>query len=207
VRGQDRRRRDLARLPWALPGCLVVGLMVLAGCSTQIENGYVESPDGRLSFRHPIAWQDVGLESSGSEWVAGVDASTDPSTGNRTRFLLEEPFVVAEVYPLTAELRDVVSLSSLVRLAMADHSEVLDADESAVRILSDEDYLDDQGFQGHLIRFEIDVEGGTAVEEHFAVFDPERRHVQRIRVACSAACFESNSDDIESLFDSVRLRP
>lgn len=185
----------------------MVGLVALAACGTELDNGYVESPDGRLSFRHPIAWQDVGLESSGAEWVAGVDASTDPSKGNSTRFLLDQPFVVAEVYPLTAELRDVVSLRSLLKLALGDHSEVLAGNAEAVRILSDEEYLDDQGFQGHLIRFEIDVDGGTAVEEHFAVFDPERRHVQRIRVACSASCFKTNSDDIESLFDSVRLQP
>ncbi|MGF1596315.1 MAG: hypothetical protein ACFCVK_05195 [Acidimicrobiales bacterium] len=43
--------------------------------------------------------------------------------------------------------------------------------------------------------------------------DPEvrdtvtRSRVHRVRVACSAECFETNEAEIEALFESVRLRP
>jgi hypothetical protein len=56
------------------------------------------------------------------------------------------------------------------------------------------------------MRFEVDMADGTAVEEQFVSLDPHRKQVQRVRVACSLRCFQTYEGDIDSIFDSVRLR-
>jgi hypothetical protein len=167
-----------------------------AGCSLEQEHGYVQSSDQSLSFRHPAEWEPVDLDPVSAEWVAGIDASAEPSGANLDDFVLDAPFVVAQVYPLEPSTRDTVTLQSLRLLALADRRDPVAGDDPSIRLVFHDSFVDDNGFEGHHMRFEVDLESGTAVQEQLAVFDPERTRVQRVRVA-----------EIDAIFDSIRLRP
>jgi hypothetical protein len=180
---------------------------VVAACSIEQDHGYVQSADQSLSFRHPADWEAVDVDPISAEWVVGIDASAQPTEDNQAQFVLDSPFVLAQVYPLEATARDTISLASLRLLALTDQRDPLSGDDPSIRLLFHESFIDGSGFEGHHMRFEVDVEDGTAVHEQLAVFDPARTRIQRIRVACSVACFDANSSEIEALFDSVRLRP
>jgi hypothetical protein len=179
---------------------------VVAGCSLEQEHGYVQSSDQSLSFRHPADWQPVDLDPVAAEWVVGVDASADPSEANLDEFVLDAPFVVAQVYPLDASVRDTVSQQSLRQIALTDGRDPLAGDDPSIRLVFHDSFIDGRGFEGHHMRFEVDLDSGTAVEEQLAVLDPERTRVQRVRVACSLTCFDANTAEIEEIFDSIRLR-
>ena len=98
-----------------LVGVLASLSIVALGCGAiEQKHGYVQSSDGSLSFRHPIEWQEVELDPITTEWVTGLDASDQPSQDNLLEFLLDEPFLVAQVLPLDPSVRDEATLSSLL---------------------------------------------------------------------------------------------
>ncbi len=184
------------------------GLLILAlpACGVELEHGYVQSSDGSLSLRHPSHWTDLELEATGTEWLAGIDGSPQPAQENFSAPVVAEPFLVVQVLPLQAEVRDEVSLDSLYQVALVDRSQPLNADDPNLQFLVDETFLDDRGFHGHHLRFEVQNEEGVAVEEHLMVFNPDRTSLHRVWITCSADCFEAHSDDIAEVFESVRLR-
>ena len=137
--------------------------------------------------------------------MAAIDGSDRPSEENLDTFLLDQPFVVAQVYPLDQDSRDGATLSALRLLALADRRDPAAGDDPRIRLRFHDNVVDDQGFEGHHIRFEVDLDKGTAIEEQFAVFDPERTRIHQVRVACSLACFEANADYIDELFESLTL--
>lgn len=186
----------------------LAGISVLvSACSLEQSHGYVQSTDGSLSFRHPAEWHDVDLQPAGLEWIAGIDGSPTPNADNINAAVVESPFVVAQVYRLEADVRDAASLRSLRLLSLADRPDPAEVDDPSIRLVFDDVVFDDYGFEGHHIRLEIDSDDGTSVEEHLAVFDPERSRVHRLWVTCSLACFEANVSAIEDVFGSVSLRP
>lgn len=185
----------------------LVASLGLASCGLEPAHGYVQSADGSLSFRHPAGWEDVDLDSSSIEWVVGIDASSRPSGANLSTFVLDDPFVVAQVLPLDSSSRDTATVASLRRLALNDRRDPLAGDDPSIRLRFHDVFVDDNGFEGHHMRFEVDLEDGTAVEEQIAVFDPTRTRIERVRVACTIECFDAHLGDIDALFDSVRLRP
>ena len=126
---------------------------------------------------------------------------------HRTTIVLDAPFVVAHVYPLEESARDTLSLRALRLLALTDRRDPAAGDDPDIRIRFHDAIVDEYGFEGHHMRFEIDLETGTAVEEHFAVFDPVRSRIQQVLVVCSLACFDANGNEIDDLFASLRLRP
>lgn len=195
-----RTQRTLARL-------LVAAGLVGAACSVSQQHGYVQSSDGSLSFRHPVEWADVELLPVTAEWIAGIDGAQAPSADNASELVLDEPFVLAEVYPLESTSRDSITLRSLRQLALVSGEDPASGADPNVRLRFNHEISDEHGFEGHHMRFEIDVEGGTAVEEQLAVFDAQRRRVHRVRVVCSIACFETNGVVIGDIFESIRLRP
>lgn len=197
----------MRRTPRTLVAIAVTIVIVAAACSVSQQHGYVQSADGSLSFRHPPEWENVDLVPVTAEWIAGIDASSEPNRGNVTALVLKAPFVLAEVYPLEGSARDSISLQSLRELALNNGVDPTADDDPTLRLLFHNTIVDENGFEGHHMRFEVDVDGGTAIEEQLAVFDVERRRVHRVRVACSIDCFEANDNDIDDLFDSIRLRP
>ncbi len=200
------RRCKTPSLIWvAIVSALVAPLV--SGCSLEPQNGYVESADGSLSFRYPAQWHDVEIAPVKTEWVVAVDAADQPAKEHLAAFVVDDPFVVAQVYGLTTADRDIASLRSLRKMALTDGRDPTDAGDPTIRLLFHDAYLDDNGFEGHHLRFEVDLPNGTAVEEQFAAYDLDRKQIHRVRVACSLSCFEANSGAIEELFDSVRLSP
>lgn len=190
-----------------LGGVIAAVVVVACACSLGQQHGYAQSSDGSLSFRYPPDWEEVDIEPVTVEWVIGLDASPQPSAGNQADYVVGQPFVVAQVLPLEPSVRDQATVSRLRTLALEDRRDPAAGDDPDIRIVFVEDYLDERGFQGQHMRFEVDLETGTAMAEHLAVFDPERNRVQRVRVACSIECFTTNEGVIEEIFDSVRLRP
>lgn len=188
-------------------GSIAVITVLMSACSFEQSHGYVQSTDGSLSFRHPAEWADVDLQPVGLEWIAGIDGSPQPDADNINAPMVESPFVVAQVYRLEADVRDAASLRSLRMLSFADRPDPAEVDDASIRIVFDDVIVDEHGFEGHHLRLEIDSEDGTSVEEHFAVFDPDRNRVHRLWVTCSLTCFQSHVDAIEDVFGSVSLRP
>lgn len=184
---------------------LVVVLAVSAFGRLERRNGYVSSPNGELTFRYPSSWSDVELSPLSTEWVTGVDASDDPTADHLGTFVLDRPFVVAQVIDLAAADHDQMSVSTLRSMALNDRRDPTAGDDPTIRLIFHDPFLDSRGFEGQILRFEVDMPEGTAVEQQFAAFDPERQRIHRVRVACSATCFEAYDKDIESLFDSVHL--
>lgn len=191
--------------PWI--GTLIAASLVVSACSFEQSHGYAQSEDGSLSFRYPASWTDVDLQSAGLDWITGIDGSSQPTADNLNQPNLDGPFVVAQVLWLDPSVRDDASLRSLRLLSLNDHPDPAESDDPSVRLVFDDTFVDDNGFEGHHLRFEVDEDGGTSVQEHFAVFDPERNRVHRLWVTCSLSCFTANADAIEDVFDSVRLRP
>ncbi|MDH3682030.1 MAG: hypothetical protein OEV40_19000 [Acidimicrobiia bacterium] len=181
--------------------------ILLAACGLEQSHGYVQSNDGSLSFRHPAEWQDVDLQPVGLEWIAGIDGSATPDADNINAPLVESPFVVAQVYQLEADVRDSASLRSLRLLSLAERPDPAEVEDPALRLVFDDIVVDENGFEGHHLRLEIDSDDGTSVEEHFAVFDPDRSRVHRVWITCSLACFMANAEAIDDVFGSVSLRP
>ena len=188
----------------ALSALAVVALLA-AACGLEQSHGYVQSDDGSLSLRHPRGWSEVEVAPSGLEWLAAVDAADEPSGQHQTDFVQDAPFLLAQVVPLGAEFRAEVSLATLRTLALQDRRDPA-AEQPGIRVLFHDEIVDDRGFEGHHIRFEVDLDDGTAVAEHMAVFDPTRTRIQRVRVACSTACFAANQEAIDDVFASVRFR-
>ncbi|MEZ5406443.1 MAG: hypothetical protein R2761_00355 [Acidimicrobiales bacterium] len=185
---------------------VLVGVLTVALAGRlERQNGYVSSPNGELSFRYPKSWADVSLTPLSTEWVTGVDASDSPSSDHLATFVLDRPFVVAQVIDLAAADHDRMSVSSLRSMALNDRRDPTAGDDPTIRLIFHDPFLDDRGFEGQILRFEVDMPEGTAVEQQFAAFDPGRQRIHRVRVACSASCFEAYDKDIESLFDSVQL--
>lgn len=197
---------------WTTSSALSLGaagaaaVLLTSACGRlELQNGYASSPDGTLSFRYPSEWTDVGLSPTSTEWVTGIDADDQPTADHLGTFVLDRPFVVAQVFDLDPQDRDRVSLGDLRTLSLTDRRDPAKGDDPSIRLIFHDPYLDDRGFEGQILRFEVDMPEGTAIEEQFAAFDPERQRIHRVRVACSASCFQAYSDDIESLFDSVHL--
>lgn len=181
--------------------------LFLSACGLEPQYGYVQSSDGTMSFRHPRSWTQVELDPEDTDWVIGIDASSTPSRTNQHSMHLDAPFTVAQVAPLTRQEHETLTLASLRTLALADRRDPLAGDDPSIRVEFHERVTDENGFQGHHMRFEVDLDGGTVTEQHYAVFDPTRARVHRLRVVCSSACFEANTADIEAMFDSMVLRP
>lgn len=202
---QLRRRWTTSSLLALVAVGLIVALGVALSGRLERQNGYVSSPNGELSFRHPKSWTGVSLTPLSTEWVTGVDASDSPSADHLGTFVLDRPFVVAQVIDLAASDHDQMSVSSLRSMALNDRRDPTAGDDPTIRLIFHDPFLDERGFEGQILRFEVDMPEGTAVEQQFAAFDPERQRIHRVRVACSASCFEAYTEDIESLFDSVQL--
>jgi hypothetical protein len=177
----------------------------LAACGLEQTHGYVQSADGSLSFRHPRHWNEVDVDPTGFEWLVVIDASAAPSVERFADPVQDDPMLVAEVMPLEKAQRAQLSLASLRRLALPDRRDPT-TDDPAIRVLFHDEVVDDQGFEGHHIRFEVELDNGTAVTEHLAVFDPGRERVEHLRVTCSETCFTANEASIEDVFESVRFR-
>lgn len=177
----------------------------LVSCGFEQSHEYVQSPDGSLSFRHPRQWNQVDLAPVGLDWLVALDGSADPSPERSSDFFQDAPFLLAQVMPLEPEVREQASLASLRVLALQDGRDPT-AGDPTIRILFHDEIVDEHGFEGHHLRFEVDLEGGTAIAEHMAVFDPARNRVEHIRVACSLDCFEANAGSIDDVFASVRFR-
>lgn len=185
---------------WALCGTLAVG------CGLSTKHGYVQSEDGSLAFRHPREWTSIPQQAVGTEWITGVDASPEPSDANLLELTGPDPVVIASVYQLDQQSRDTTTLSALRRLALPDGRDPTTIDDGSVEMLFDRSFVDDNGFEGHHLRFEIDLGGGeTSTAEMLAVFNSDRTRVQQVRVVCSSVCFADNSEVIDELFESVRL--
>lgn len=177
----------------------------LAACGLEPSHGYVQSADGSLSFRHPRHWSEVDLDPTGLEWVVAIDGSAAPTPDRFADLVRDAPLLLAQVLPLEVELKERASLASLRTLALGDQRDPTE-DDPAFRVLFHDEIVDEHGFEGHHLRFEVDLETGTAVAEHLAVFDPDRNRVEHVRVICSQACFEANQASIEDVFASVRFR-
>lgn len=187
---------------WALCGTLVVG------CGLSTQHGYVQSEDGSLSLRYPREWTDMPQESVGTEWITGVDGSPQPSETNLLELTGPDPIVIASVYQLDQEARDTTTLDALRRLALPDGRDPTTIDDGSVEVVFNNNFVDENGFEGHHLRFRIDLgDGEVSTAETLAVFDSERTRVQQVRVVCSSLCFADNSDVIDEIFDSVRLTP
>lgn len=178
----------------------------VCGCGLEQRHGYVQSSDGSLSLRHPRQWAEVDLVPAGVEWVVGVDGAADPSATHAVDLVQDAPFVVAQVVPMDADMHDRWSLEVLRALATHDRRDPTTGDDPDMRLLFHRQIVDEHGFEGHHLRFEVDLPSGTATVEHLAVFDRERTRIHRLRVTCSAECFEANEAAIEDIFDSVRFR-
>lgn len=189
-----------------LSGLVVLFAALLSACSLEQAHGYVQSSDESLTFRYPADWEEVDVQPLGLEWVTGIDGAVPPSSTNAEDFVQQQPFVVAQVLPLDQTRHDQASKSVLRTLALSDGRDPIAGDDPTIRVLFYEDVLDDRGFEGHRVRFEVDLANGTAIAEQLAVFDPERTKIHRIRVACSDVCFQANAIDIDDIFDSVRFR-
>lgn len=184
-------------------GCIAALSILVAACSVEQRHGYAQSSDGSLSFRYPAEWTDVGLEPTGLDWVAAIDASSDPSLDHVDAGALDDPVIQARVWTLQPEIRDDINLDVVRSLAIGEG----EIDPATARIVIDERIVDDQGFEGHHTKYEHETDGGTVVEEHLVLLGPARGTVHRISIACSLTCFEVYGDDIDEVFDSVRLRP
>lgn len=200
-----RRRWTTSSLLALVAIGLVAVLAVSLSGRLERQNGYVSSPDGELTFRYPRSWTGVELTPLSTEWVTGVDAADSPTADHLGTFVLDRPFVVAQVIDLGASGHDEMSVASLRSMALNDRRDPTAGDDPTIRLIFHDPFLDDRGFEGQILRFEVDMADGTAVEQQFAAFDPDRQRIHRVRVACSATCFEAYNEDIESLFDSVHL--
>ena len=68
-------------------------------------------------------------------------------------------------------------------------------------------WLQEHGFEGHHMRFEVASDEGATIEEHLAVFAPDRGSIHHLWVVCSTTCFNANTGHIDDVFASVELRP
>ncbi|MEM8924780.1 MAG: hypothetical protein AAGD35_14855 [Actinomycetota bacterium] len=180
---------------------------VAASCSLEQEHGYAQSDDGSLSFRYPRAWTDLELQPVSLEWVAGLHGADD-GVEAPTSLASDNPLIAARVEQLEPDTRDQVTLVNLRRSVLPSGIDPAIPGTPGVQLLFHNTIVDDNGFEGHHVRFEAELEdGGTARIEHLAVFDRERRRIHSVRASCTPACFDANRAIIDELFDSVRLRP
>lgn len=196
----DARRAGARRRP-------IATLAVLLGLSACLEPtyGYLAHPDAGFALRYPRDWDEVTVAPTGSEWVRAVDAAEPPSGQHLGTFTLDDPFLVAQVLPLGAADADSYTLAQLRELAHPERVDPATVGDGSVRIDVDEVVLTEDGFEGHHLRFDVDLEGGTATVEHFAALAPDRGTVYRVRVACREACFDRHAGDIGDVFDSIDL--
>lgn len=141
-------------------GSIAMFTVLASACALEQEHGYVQSSDGSLSFRHPIEWSTLDVDPISNEWVAAIDGADPSSDDHRTTIVLDAPFVVAHVYPLDESDRDTLSLGALRLLALADRRDPAAGDEPDIRIRFHDTIVDEYGFEGHHMRFEIDLETG-----------------------------------------------
>ena len=181
-------------------------LLTLGACGVDTEHQYVQSDDGRLSFRLPHEFTDVQAQPTGLEWIAALDADPDPSIGNLSVLTLEHPFVLAQLIDFEPERRDTISLRDLRTFAVPDRRDPL-GDHDDLRVLAYEPFVDERGFEGHYMELEVDSDEGTFTEAQLIALDPTRSALHRVRVACSVSCWEGNAELAREILDSVQVRP
>ena len=75
----------------------------------------------------------------------------------------------------------------------------------AVNILRDDEVTMSSGYWG--LRTTVESMGDQPVRlEQLAMFDPSVHRLYRVTVNCTSSCFDTHTDDIESIFDSLTLR-
>jgi hypothetical protein len=200
-RSADRRR--FRRLGRRRAG-LAAPLLLLASC-LQPSYGYLSQPDGGFALRYPRHWDEVPTAPTGAEWVRAVDAADPPSSDHLESYAVGQPFLVAQVLPLSPGDADTYTLARLRQLAHPDRVDPTTVEDGSVRMHFDQPVRTDDGFEGHHLRFELEAEGSTVTVEHFAALAPDRSTVYRVRVACLVDCFEQHASDIEDVFDSIDL--
>ncbi|MGI9604506.1 MAG: hypothetical protein ACR2P0_00060 [Acidimicrobiales bacterium] len=182
----------------------------LVACGVGAEHQYVQSDDGSLSFRLPHEFTDVDVETRGLDWIVGLDASPSPSNANLSVLAGDYPFILAQSVQLTQEQRSLVSQQQLRTLAIpvSEGGERRDplGDFEDVRLIFHEPFVDDLGFEGHVLQLELDVEGRTASEVQVVALNPERWAYHRVRIACTVDCMAENENLVADILSSIQMR-
>lgn len=188
-----------------MPLGVAAAALGVAGC-VDPTYGYLSEPDAGFALRYPEDWDEVAVDPTGVEWIRAVDAAEPPSSAHLDTFAVDAPFLVAQVLPLGTDDADTYTVSQLRQLAHPERLDPTAVTDGSVRVDVDERVVTDDGFEGHHLRFDLDLDGGeTVTVEHFAALAPDRDTVYRVRVACREACFDRSATDIGEVFDSIDL--
>lgn len=189
-------------------GTIVLALttLFLAACGLDTTHQYVQSDDGRLTFRLPHHFTDVEARATGLDWVAGLDADPEPELDHLTSMATDYPFVLAQVRQFDRQLHETISLRDLRTTAVPDGRDPQGGHDD-IRVLRYEPFVDERGLEGHVMEIELDTDGGPVTEAQIVALDPARTVLFRVRVACTTTCWDEHGEAAWEILDSVEFQP
>ncbi len=215
---------------------VVLALVVTACSSTDYE--YVRNTDLKAAFKVPTDWEvfdqrgvqgtapgQGGEVPSTTEWLVGIDASPEPSATHvlaATSLAADYPNGAFQVIKLTELDRDRMSIGAMRNIVFNIDGIQGDFGTDAVRILTYDDTIDDDGIRGlHMVaQIQEDAATGaaTAGEQPGLIsssyiqlnqrvyWAPQNDRVYLAVILCSVACYERNAGQISSTIDSWTVK-
>jgi hypothetical protein len=206
---------------------LVVAGLVMAGlsaCGAPSFTYVADSPNSTY-YKVPAGWDSLSstalspvisaqlgtLYGSGT-WYTAYDANPKPSADDFVNFELSEPFVAAEVIPLTTTAIAALSYDGLRNffLPVTSTARQTDAESGDTSLSNFMQYRDDtitakNGVHGVRETFQYSYQGATDIWDEEALTNADQTVLYFLVAHCTDACYAQNINDINTVMSSFTI--
>ncbi|OLT10364.1 hypothetical protein BJF78_29105 [Pseudonocardia sp. CNS-139] len=220
-------RSDRSRARWAVVGLALAAALLVGACGGPAWT-YVTNSEDRTYLRLPNSWRPIDTAELGAAigldptvdtrqqgfWLAGYDASPDPSTAHLLGPHSEDPAMFVGVRDVPPSLRGQVSLDLLrdyFRPVSDEARQQASANPmspySGFGLIADEVLTPGDGLRGVHTVYQYRIQGGPAqVFDQTLYVNDDASKVFMLFVRCSTQCYEQRQSEITNVVSSFTVR-
>jgi hypothetical protein len=189
---------------------LFLGVAV-SGCAAP-QYTYVANSGQNTYFKVPAGWHKVSMKgtSTAGGWLVAYEAGSKPTSNDFSSFATTQPFVFAEVVPLSATQSSEMSYNTLRDSTLPVTSTARSADTTSgltgFQQMRDQVLTPGQGVHGVRETFAYTYSGLTDTFDEIALTNADQTVVYLLVLHCTTSCYSHDQTEINSVMSSFTIR-
>lgn len=192
-------------------GCALVLGVAVSGCAAP-QYTYVANSSQHTYFKVPTGWHKISMKgtSTAAAWLVAYEAGSKPTSNDFSSFDTAQPFVFAEVVPLSATESSEMSYNTLRDSTLPVTSAARSADTTSgltgFEQMRDQVLTPGQGVHGVRETFDYTDSNISDTFDEIALTNADQTVVYLLVLHCTTSCYSHDQTEINDVMSSFTIR-
>jgi hypothetical protein len=193
-------------------GCALLLGVAISGCAAP-QYTYVADSSQNTYFKVPYGWHKLkltGTSSSAAQWLVAYQAGRGATANDFSSFNTAQPFVFAEVVPLSATESSEMSYNTLRDATLPVTSSARSADTTdgltGFEQMRDQVLTPGQGVHGVRETFDYTYNSLSDTFDEIALTNADQTVVYLFVLHCTTSCYSHDQTEINDVMSSFTVR-